>query len=62
MSRSRTWMRSCASICAAELRRLQIDNQITTIYVTHDQTEAMAMADRIAIMNLGVSAAGGHTR
>ncbi len=38
----------------AELRRLQIDNQITTIYVTHDQTEAMAMADRIAIMNLGV--------
>ncbi len=38
----------------AELRRLQIDNKITTIYVTHDQTEAMAMADRIAIMNLGV--------
>jgi multiple sugar transport system ATP-binding protein len=38
----------------AELRRLQIDNHITTIYVTHDQTEAMAMADRIAIMNLGV--------
>ena len=38
----------------AELRRLQIDNGITTVYVTHDQTEAMAMADRIAIMNLGV--------
>ncbi len=37
-----------------ELRRLQITNRITTIYVTHDQTEAMAMADRIAIMNLGV--------
>ncbi len=38
----------------AELRRLQINNQITTIYVTHDQVEAMAMADRIAIMNVGV--------
>jgi len=38
----------------AELRRLQITNQITTVYVTHDQVEAMAMADRIAIMNLGV--------
>lgn len=37
----------------AEMRRLQIDNGITTIYVTHDQVEAMAMADRIAIMNQG---------
>lgn len=27
---------------------------ITTIYVTHDQAEAMAIADRIAIMNKGV--------
>ena len=38
----------------AELRRLQIINRITTIYVTHDQVEAMAMADRIAIMEKGV--------
>jgi multiple sugar transport system ATP-binding protein len=36
-----------------ELRRIQITNRITTVYVTHDQVEAMAMADRIAIMNLG---------
>jgi multiple sugar transport system ATP-binding protein len=36
-----------------ELRRLQIENGVTTIYVTHDQIEAMAMADRIAIMNKG---------
>ena len=36
-----------------ELRRIQINNGITTIYVTHDQVEAMAMADRIAIMNRG---------
>lgn len=37
----------------AELHRLQIDKGVTTIYVTHDQVEAMAMSDRIAIMNLG---------
>ena len=37
-----------------ELRRIQLQNKVTTIYVTHDQVEAMAMADRIAIMNQGV--------
>ncbi len=37
----------------AELRRIQIMNRTTTIYVTHDQVEAMAMADRIAIMEKG---------
>jgi len=37
----------------AELIRLQKDLQITTIYVTHDQVEAMSMSDRIAIMNQG---------
>jgi len=37
----------------AELIRLQKDLQTTTIYVTHDQVEAMSMADRVAIMNLG---------
>jgi multiple sugar transport system ATP-binding protein len=37
-----------------ELRRLHIENKSTTIYVTHDQVEAMSMADRIAIMNEGV--------
>jgi multiple sugar transport system ATP-binding protein len=37
-----------------ELRRLHVENHSTTIYVTHDQVEAMAMADRIAIMNDGV--------
>ena len=35
------------------LRRLQIENRTTTVYVTHDQIEAMAMADQIAIMNKG---------
>ena len=38
----------------AELKHLQADLQTTMIYVTHDQTEAMSMADRIAIMNQGV--------
>jgi len=37
-----------------ELRRLHIENNSTTIYVTHDQVEAMSMADRIAIMNDGM--------
>ena len=36
-----------------ELKRLQREIGRTTIYVTHDQVEAMAMADRIAVMNLG---------
>jgi multiple sugar transport system ATP-binding protein len=37
-----------------ELKRLHLENEQTTVYVTHDQVEAMALADRIAIMNEGV--------
>jgi len=37
-----------------ELRRLHVDNDSTTVYVTHDQVEAMAMADKIGIMSDGV--------
>ena len=37
----------------AELKKLQKDLGITTIYVTHDQVEAMTMADRIALMHQG---------
>ena len=37
-----------------ELKRLQKDLGRTTIYVTHDQLEAMAMADRVGVMRLGV--------
>ena len=36
-----------------ELQRLQAELDVTTIYVTHDQTEAMTMGDRIAILNEG---------
>ena len=38
----------------AELRRLHIENDSTTVYVTHDQVEAMSMADKIGVMNDGV--------
>ena len=36
-----------------EIRRIQRELAITTLYVTHDQTEAMRISDRIAIMNGG---------
>lgn len=42
------------SVMRGELKRLQKDNGATTIYVTHDQLEAMSMADRIAVMDRGV--------
>jgi len=38
----------------AELIRLHRDLGITTIYVTHDQVEAMTMGDRIVVMNKGL--------
>ncbi len=38
----------------AEILRLQRRLETTTIYVTHDQVEAMTMGDRIAVMNHGV--------
>src|ERR687887_435313 len=38
----------------AEILRLQQRLGTTTVYVTHDQVEAMTMGDRIAVMNLGV--------
>ncbi|HEY3057878.1 MAG TPA: ABC transporter ATP-binding protein [Chloroflexota bacterium] len=37
-----------------ELKRLQSELGVTTIYVTHDQAEAMTLADRVAIMRHGV--------
>jgi multiple sugar transport system ATP-binding protein len=38
----------------AEILKLQESLGTTTIYVTHDQVEAMTMGDRIAVMNFGV--------
>ena len=40
----------------SEIVRLQKELAITTIYVTHDQEEAMAISDRIAIMDAGLIA------
>ncbi len=37
----------------AELKRLHADIQTTTLYVTHDQTEAMSLGHRVAVMNMG---------
>jgi putative spermidine/putrescine transport system ATP-binding protein len=36
-----------------EIRRIQKTLQITTLFVTHDQAEAMAIADRVAVMRQG---------
>lgn len=36
-----------------ELRRIQDELELTTMFVTHDQSEAMAVADRVAVMNQG---------
>lgn len=38
----------------AEIKKLQKDLGITTVFVTHDQTEALSMCDKIAVMNKGV--------
>ncbi|MBO3768814.1 MAG: ABC transporter ATP-binding protein, partial [Candidatus Brockarchaeota archaeon] len=43
----RTYMR-------AELKKLQRELGITTIYVTHDQVEAMTLADKLIVLNEGV--------
>ncbi len=36
-----------------ELKRLQRELRITTVYVTHDQSEALALSHQVAVMNLG---------
>jgi len=37
-----------------EIRRIQKELNITSVYVTHDQIEAMTLSDRIVVMNLGL--------
>src|SRR5207244_9954504 len=37
----------------SEIRKIQQDVGITTVYVTHDQEEALSIADRIAVMRDG---------
>src|SRR4051812_25636181 len=38
----------------AEIARIQRDLQVTTIYVTHDQSEAMTLGDRVCVMRGGI--------
>ena len=40
------------------LRNLHSSTRVTTIYVTHDQGEAMGMSDRIAVLNQGSTSSG----
>ncbi len=51
MSRSPTSMRSCEWPMRTEIKALHQRLKTTTIYVTHDQIEAMTMADRIVVMH-----------
>ena len=37
-----------------DIAKLQADLGVTTVYVTHDQVEAMTMGDRVAVMNYGI--------
>ncbi|MGJ8694762.1 MAG: ABC transporter ATP-binding protein [Verrucomicrobiaceae bacterium] len=37
----------------SEIRRITKENDLTGVYVTHDQAEALSMADRMAVMDLG---------
>ena len=44
----------------SDIAKLQRELQVTTVYVTHDQVEAMTMGDRVAVMDFGVAPAGRH--
>ena len=45
-----------------EIRRIHRTLGVTVVYVTHDQQEAMAMSDRVAVFNAGPDRAGGTSR
>ena len=52
-SRSRRWMPRCARRCATRSAAIQTEVGITTVFVTHDQDEALAIADRVAVIFAG---------
>lgn len=37
-----------------EIKRIQQETQITTIYITHDQEDAFLLANKVAVMNAGM--------
>ena len=53
-SRSPTSTPSCASHMRTEIKELHQRLKTTTVYVTHDQIEAMTMADKIVVMHDGI--------
>ena len=53
-SRCPTSTPSCAARCAPRSCGMQRRLGITTVYVTHDQTEAMTLGDRVAVLRKGV--------
>ena len=44
----------------SEIARIQHELNVTTLYVTHDQVEAMTMGDRVAVITQGRAPAGRH--
>ena len=59
-SRCRTSTRGCAGRCARRSASCSSGSALTVVYVTHDQAEAMAVSDRIIVMNNGGDRAGGR--
>ena len=53
-SRCRISTPSCACRCAPRSRSVHQKVRTTTVYVTHDQVEAMTLADRVVVMNDGI--------
>ena len=54
-SRSATSTPSCACRCGSRSSACSASSAVTSIYVTHDQVEAMTLADRLIVMNAGVA-------
>ena len=54
MSLSRTSTPRSESRCAPRFSRFIVEIGVSTVYVTHDQIEAMTMGDRVAVLRGGV--------